>query len=49
MDKLDLKYLSIKDCEKILNRNCKKYSLEKVELVRSVLSEFISIILESEQ
>ena len=49
MDKLDFKYLSIVDCEKILNKNCEKYSLEKVKLIRDCLSEFIEIVLENEK
>jgi len=49
VDKLELKYLSLKDCEKILNSDGKRYSLEKVVIVRACLSEFISIILENEK
>jgi len=49
VDKLELKYLSLKDCEKILNKDYKKYTLEKVELIRDCLSKFISIVLENEK
>ena len=49
MDKAELKYLSLKDCEKILNAEYEKYTLENVRLARDCLSEFISIVLENEK
>tara|TARA_B110000444_G_C18497461_1_gene436368 strand:- start:431 stop:589 length:159 start_codon:yes stop_codon:yes gene_type:complete len=44
VNKLDSKYLSIQECEVILNGEEKKYSLEEVKIARDIIYNLSLVI-----
>ena len=46
MSRLNSKYLSLPDCEKILNKDGNKYSEEEVKEIRDVIYNLSLIVME---